>query len=81
LRSNSATNFYQRFGILTDQGNFPETVIIESGRVNRDDIENCDVAVANIQQIAGEENRWLDGVCTENLIRVDGAMESAKLAE
>jgi len=42
LRSNSATNFYQRFRILTDQDNFPETVIVESGRVNRDDIQNCD---------------------------------------
>jgi superfamily II DNA or RNA helicase len=75
LRSNSATNFYQRFCILTDQDNFPETVIVESGRVNRDDIQNCDVAVANIQQIAGEENRWLDGLGADffDLILVDEA--------
>ena len=75
LRSNSPTNFYERFRILNEQDDFPETVIVESGRVNRDDIQNCDFAVANIQQIAGDENRWLDGLSTDffDLILVDEA--------
>ena len=59
LRSNSPSNFYQRFGIIGADQDFPETAVIESGRVNMDDILHCHVAVANIQQIAGEENRWL----------------------
>jgi superfamily II DNA or RNA helicase len=75
LRSNSPTNFYERFRILRDQDDFPETVIIESGRVNHDDIQNCDFAVANIQQIAGAENRWLDGLDANffDLILIDEA--------
>jgi superfamily II DNA or RNA helicase len=73
LRANSPTNFYDRFGILPPQAEFPETVIIASGRVNLDDIRNCDIAVANIQQIAGEENRWLDALESDffDLILVD----------
>jgi superfamily II DNA or RNA helicase len=60
LRANSPTNFYERCAIFPPQAEFPETTIIASGRVNLDDILNCDIAVANIQQIAGDENRWLD---------------------
>lgn len=62
LRSNSDSNFYQRCRVLGGADELPETVIIESGRVNHDDIQNCDFAVANIQQIAGAENRWLDAL-------------------
>ena len=75
LRSNSPTNFYERFGILPANADFPEAAIVESGRVNLDDIRHCDVAVANIQQIAGEENRWLDGLEQDffDLVQVDEA--------
>ncbi|MHC2466324.1 DEAD/DEAH box helicase [Bradyrhizobium embrapense] len=75
LRSNSETNFYERCGVIGAQDRFPETVIIESGRVNRDDIQNCDLAVTNIQQIAGTENRWLDGLDPDffDLVLVDEA--------
>ena len=65
LRSNSATNFYERFGIIGPDQTFPETVVIESGRVNLDDIRHCHIAVANIQQIAGDENRWLDNLAPD----------------
>jgi superfamily II DNA or RNA helicase len=60
LRANSPTNFYDRCAILPRHAQFPETTIIATGRVNLDDIRNCDIAIANIQQIAGDENRWLD---------------------
>ncbi len=75
LRSNSATNFYERFAVLPHDADFPETVIVQSGRVNADDINHADIVIANIQQIAGEENRWLDDLNTDffDLILVDEA--------
>lgn len=60
MRANSATNFYGRCDVISADQEFPETTIIESGRVNLDDIRHADISVANIQQIAGVENRWLD---------------------
>jgi superfamily II DNA or RNA helicase len=75
LRANSPTNFYERFAVFPTANIFPETVVIESGRVNLDDILHCDIAVANIHQIAGEDNRWLDGLGQDffDLILVDEA--------
>jgi superfamily II DNA or RNA helicase len=75
LRANSATNFFDRCAIIPGNADFPETVIIQSGRVNRDDIRNADIVVANIQQIAGAENRWLDDLESDffDLILVDEA--------
>ena len=75
LRGNSPTNFYERCAILPNEAGFPEAVLIASGRVNLDDIRHCDIAVANIQQIAGEENRWLDDLGRDffDLILVDEA--------
>ena len=60
LRANSATNFYDRCGVITGDQDFPETAVVESGRVSIDDIQHADMSVSNIQQIAGVENRWLD---------------------
>ncbi len=62
LKANSTTNFYERCGVLSSNDDLPETVVIESGRVNLDDLRHCDLAVANIHQVAGEENRWLSHV-------------------
>jgi superfamily II DNA or RNA helicase len=75
FRVSSPTNFYERFGVLTAADEFPEVVILEPGRVNLDDIRHCDVAVANIHQVAGEENRWLDDLEADffDLILVDEA--------
>jgi superfamily II DNA or RNA helicase len=75
LRASSETNFYEKCAVLDGQGTFPETVVVASGRVNMDDIRHCDVAVANIQQIAGDENRWLDELDPDffDLILVDEA--------
>jgi len=60
MKSSSATNFYQKCSVLPTDAEYPETVVVASGTVNHDDIENADIVVSNIQQIAGEENRWLD---------------------
>jgi superfamily II DNA or RNA helicase len=75
VRSNSATNFYERCAIFPAHAAFPETTIIATGRVNLDDIRHCDIAIANIQQIAGEENRWLGDLGQDffDLILVDEA--------
>lgn len=75
LRANSATNFYEQRGVISADQTFPEVALIESGRVNLDDIRHADLVVANIQQIAGEENRWLDELEQDffDLIMVDEA--------
>lgn len=62
LRANSDTNFYDRCHVIGREEEYPETAIVESGRVNVDDILHADITVANIQQISGEENRWLDAL-------------------
>lgn len=75
LRANSATNFYDRCGVIAGNQDFPETTIVASGRVNLDDIRHADISIANIQQIAGAENRWLDDLEHDffDLILVDEA--------
>jgi superfamily II DNA or RNA helicase len=75
LRGSSETNFYERCGVLTSDQEFPEAAVIASGRINLDDLRNCDLAVTNIHQIAGEENRWLDELAPDffDLILVDEA--------
>jgi superfamily II DNA or RNA helicase len=75
LRANSATNFYERCGVLPADEEYPETTVIASGRVNLDDIRHADIAISNIQQIAGMENRWLDDLEPDffDLILVDEA--------
>lgn len=75
LRANSPTNFYERCHVIPADQDFPETAIVATGRVNFDDIRHCDAAIANIQQIAGEENRWLDQLPADffDLVLVDEA--------
>jgi superfamily II DNA or RNA helicase len=75
LKASSPTNFYARCGVLRDDQDFPDTAVVESGRANLDDLRNCDVAVANIHQVAGDENRWLSQVAADffDLILVDEA--------
>ena len=62
VKSSSAENFYVKRLVLPQTASLPETVVMASGTVNHDDIENADIVVANIQQIAGTENRWLDAL-------------------
>jgi len=62
MKSSSPDNFYVKRLVLPIDAPLPETVVVASGAVNHDDIENADIVVSNIQQIAGAENRWLDGL-------------------
>lgn len=75
LKAGSPTNFYARCNILRGDQDFPETVVVESGRVNLDDLRNCDIAVANIHQVSGDDNRWLSQMDGDffDLILVDEA--------
>ena len=60
MKASSETNCYERFVVLRADQDFPQTAVVESGRVNIDDFRRSDIVIANIHQIAGEENRWLD---------------------
>lgn len=75
LKASSVTNFYARCNVLGSNQDFPETVVVESGRVNLDDLRNCDIAVANIHQVSGEDNRWLSQLDRDffDLILIDEA--------
>lgn len=75
LKASSSTNFFERCAVLATDQEFPEAAVIESGRTNLDDLRNSDFAVANIHQVAGEDNRWLSQVDADffDLILVDEA--------
>ena len=60
MKSSSSVNIYEMRSVLSPDAQFPETVVVASGTVNHDDIANAEIVISNIQQIAGEENRWLD---------------------
>jgi superfamily II DNA or RNA helicase len=53
--------FYRRMLVL-DGGPFPEPAEIRGRTTNRSDLEEADVVVTNIQQLQGDENRWLQGL-------------------
>ena len=53
--------FYRRVRVL-DGGPFPEPVEIRGRATNRGDLEEADIVVTNIQQLQGEENRWLQNL-------------------
>ena len=73
MKSSSPENFYEKCQVLASDAPYPETVVVASGAVNHDDIANSEIVVSNIQQIAGEDNRWLDEVNSDffDLILVD----------
>lgn len=50
--------FYKKCKILLNPP-FPEPVEIRGTTTNRSDLEEADVVITNIQQLQGEENRWL----------------------
>lgn len=66
--------FYLKCGVISGT-DFPEPVVIEGKNTNQSDLEEADVVVTNIQQIQGEENRWLDVLSSDffDLILVDEA--------
>jgi len=52
--------FYRKCAVLPAAGPFPEPVEIRGATTNRDDLDEADVVITNIQQLQGEENRWLN---------------------
>jgi superfamily II DNA or RNA helicase len=50
--------FYQKCHVLAGAP-YPEPVEIRGTEVNRDDLNEAHVVITNIQQLQGQENRWL----------------------
>jgi superfamily II DNA or RNA helicase len=50
--------FYLTTRVLEDQP-YPEPVEIRGTTTNRGDLDESDVVITNIQQLQGEENRWI----------------------
>ena len=53
--------FYVAHSIL-EGSSFPEPVPIRGASTNLTDLEEADVAITNIDQLQGEDNRWLDAL-------------------
>lgn len=53
--------FYQKCRVLDGQP-YPEPVEIRGRNTNQADLEDSDVVLTNIQQLQGEENRWLQNL-------------------
>jgi superfamily II DNA or RNA helicase len=49
--------FYQKCNVV--EGKLPEVSIIEGKNTNISDLKNSDVVITNIQQIQGDNNKWL----------------------
>lgn len=50
--------FYSKCEVL-DGSMYPEPVLIRGTTVNRGDLDDSHIAITNIQQLQGDENRWL----------------------
>jgi superfamily II DNA or RNA helicase len=50
--------FYQKCGVLAGPP-YPEPVVIRGTTTNRADLDEAHVVITNIQQVQGEENRWM----------------------
>ena len=53
--------FYIKTRVLTGPP-YPEPVEIRGTTTNRSDLDEADIVVTNIQQLQGEENRWLSSL-------------------
>lgn len=76
MKFSELDNFYSKCDFFDDVNEFPEVCIIESGgKTNIHDINASDIVVSNIQQIAGEDNKWLEQLSSDffDLIIVDEA--------
>lgn len=56
----NADMFYQKAKVISAP--FPEPVEIRGKTTNRGDLDVSDVVVTNIQQLQGDENRWLQNL-------------------
>lgn len=52
--------FYKKCGVLIDD--FPEPAEIRGKSVNKKDLIEADVVVTNIQQLQGDNNKWLNAL-------------------
>jgi len=59
LPSDETKCFYIMCDVLPGEP-YPEPVPIRGKKSNRGDLDESDVAITNIHQLQGEENRWLD---------------------
>jgi superfamily II DNA or RNA helicase len=59
----NAEMFYQKAKVIGAP--FPEPVEIRGKTTNRGDLDSADVVVTNIQQLQGEENRWLQALSAD----------------
>lgn len=57
----NADMFYIKCGVLQGQP-YPEPVEIRGTTTNRGDLDEAHVVITNIQQLQGQENRWLANV-------------------
>jgi len=57
----NAGMFYQKCLVITDPP-FPEPVEIRGTDSNRSDLEEADVVITNVQQLQGQNNRWLNSL-------------------
>ncbi len=57
----NAAMFYQKCLVITEAP-FPEPVEIRGTESNHADLEEADVVITNVQQLQGQENRWLAGL-------------------
>ena len=53
--------FYIKCGVLNSQP-YPEPAEIRGRNTNRADLDEADVVLTNIQQLQGDENRWLQNL-------------------
>ena len=53
--------FYLKCGILNGQP-YPEPAEIRGATTNQADLEEADVVLTNIQQLQGDDNRWLQNL-------------------
>jgi superfamily II DNA or RNA helicase len=72
--------FYIKCQIL-DGAKYPETAEIRGENTNFSDLEAADVVITNIQQLQGNENRWLNNLPSEffDLIIFDEAHHNVAL--
>jgi superfamily II DNA or RNA helicase len=76
MKFNEPDNFYNKCEFFDLVDDYPEVCIIEAGgKTNIHDIRSSDIVVSNIQQIAGDENKWLEQLDADffDLIIVDEA--------
>lgn len=59
--SDATKCFYLKCDVLSGEP-FPEPVPIRGKTSNRADLDESDVAITNIHQLQGEENRWLESL-------------------